>query len=149
MFNFDASRILTASWDSTAKIWNREQNFLQIDTTDCTFSIGYAIAHASDIDFENVIVNDYKDTIITRYLINDSKFAYTVESAEIIGTNADEFQMINNNFAPFVLDSADSAAIELRFSPKALGQRTAVLKVKIPGDSLFYDLSGFGIGKNS
>ena len=36
--NFDGSRILTSSWDSTAKIWNLDKRDLQMDTTDCFLS---------------------------------------------------------------------------------------------------------------
>lgn len=147
VFNFDASRVLTASWDSTAKIWNREQNFLQIDTTDCEFAIAYAQAHASDIVFSDVIINNYQDSIIQEFIISDSNFDYLVENVKIIGTNKEDFIILNPNYTPFILDSAGTESIEIRFNPKDIGLREAQIVIYIPGDSLIYNISGIGINK--
>jgi WD40 repeat protein len=142
-FNFDAKRILTASADSTAKVWNREQIGLQVDTSDCTFSIRRIDALAMDVDFGDTPIGYVNDTIVKPFLTNRLSFPLKVIDYRIIGTNSSEFEVINA-MPPYNLDSSSERYIELRFKPSGFGLRKAQLELSVPGSKIIAQLSGNG-----
>ncbi len=146
VFNFDGSRILTASWDSTSKIWNvdDEGRALQIDTTDCMLTIARAEASADIVDFKEVPVFEARDTSVSAFIKNLSPFPYTIKSVNITEGDMDEFRFIDNYF-PAVLDSLDSLEVQLSFTPKQIGERLAYATIEIPGGSFKIMLTGYGI----
>ncbi|MFN3270255.1 MAG: WD40 repeat domain-containing protein, partial [Candidatus Kapaibacteriota bacterium] len=72
-FSFDDAMLLTSSWDTTAKIFNRTKLGLQIDTTDCLFSIISPQVIANDVDLGAAFIGYSKDTLVAPILINQSK----------------------------------------------------------------------------
>ncbi len=142
-FNFDAKRILTASWDSTAKVWNRDQIGLQIDTTDCVFKIKKLKVEVNDVIFADTPLGTITDTLVIPFIKNLLDFPIEVKSYRITGTNADDFEIINN-LPPHYIDSAGSNYIELRFNPGALGPREAFLEILLPGNVKRIRLAGNG-----
>jgi len=145
VFDFDASRVLTASADGFAKIWrlDDESRALQIDTT--CFAIGFAIAEARDLDLGPVVVGSALDTTINNYLVNLTKFNYTVSSVRLSGGDIDDFKILDNPYSPFVLDTSAPKSIQLRFAPKLLGERKTNLIIDVPGNTYTYELRGTGI----
>jgi WD40 repeat protein len=146
-FNFDATRILTASWDSTAKIWNLQQRDLQMDTTDCTFRIKPLTLELASIDFPPVPVNDSKDSIITQFIINKSDFNFEIRNLELIGNSNGDFQIIRQEQTPFTLDTLAPASITLLFRPSKPGFITDTIKVTTGGGTFSAILTGTGIDK--
>ena len=143
-FNFDAKRILTASWDSTAKVWNREQIGLQVDTSDCIFSIQRLKVNIDDIHFADTPLGTINDSVVTPFITNLLKFPIQVKKYKITGVNADDFEVINN-LPPHLIDSMGHNYIEVRFNPSALGLRKAILEISLPGNVKKIQLSGNGI----
>lgn len=144
VFNFDGMRVLTSSWDSTAKIWNLDQRDLQMDTSDCNFRIAMAIAKPADVVFGDVALSEHKDSLILEFLINDSDFEYQINKIEIAGGNSDDFTIISGN-APYMLDSLGSAKIEIRFKPLDIGLRQSTIHIKMPGNEFTALIQGNGI----
>lgn len=144
-FNFDASRIITASWDNTAIIYNPDQRDLQMDTSSCVFRIGYPEAESGEFFLGEVLLGDAKDTLLTNILSNNAKFAYEVNSIDLIGNDSQSFIIGNPDKAPFMIDSLDSAELELRFEPRRAGMNRAEVRFSIPGETLIADISGIGI----
>jgi hypothetical protein len=142
-FNFDAKRILTASWDSTAKVWNRDQIGLQIDTTDCVFSINKLKVEVEDVVFADTPLGTITDTLVIPFIKNLLHFPIEVKSYKITGKNASDFEVINN-LPPHYIDSMGNNYIELRFNPGALGLREATLEILLPGNLIKIRLSGNG-----
>jgi WD40 repeat protein len=143
-FNFDAKRILTASWDSTAKVWNREQIGLQVDTSDCVFSINRLKVEVDDINFADTPLGTITDSLVMPFIKNLLKFPIEVRNYHISGDNASDFEVINN-LPPHSIDSMGHNYIEVRFNPSALGLRTAILEITLPGTVKEIKLSGNGI----
>ncbi len=126
--NFDGSRILTSSWDSTAKIWNLDKRDLQMDTTDCLFSIVKQKAEAYSFDLGSVQVNTAFDTTLNVFLENLSSFAYPIKSIRIEGTNANEFQILKIENAN-MLDSLEKKGVKIRFTPLQSGERSCYIEI--------------------
>jgi hypothetical protein len=143
-FNFDASRVLTTSWDETAKVWNLEERDLQMDTTDCAFAISTAIIESSPLSIGRSVVRQTVDSVFTNFIFNDSDFAYDVFDIRIEGENANEFTILDG-FAPYIIDSKSPREINISFTPLAVGERTAELIVDYPGNRVIVPLSGIGV----
>lgn len=143
LFSFDDAMLLTSSWDSTVKIFNRTKLGLQIDTTDCPFSIGKPKFLANDVDFGRVPVGTSFDTLVIPFAYNLSNFPLKIKSIEILGPNPDEFTIIDINKTKFI-NQNDSIFALFSFSPKDIGKRQAFVKFKFDGDSLVKQLTGIG-----
>lgn len=142
IFNFDGSRVLTASWDSTAKVWNLLKRDLQMDSSDCPFKITKPRLSYNNIDLGRVIIRNIKDTLLNPFVTNLSDFPYRINTIKIYGPNANEFEILYGN-APYIIDSAEKKTLALRFQPQALGQRTAYIDIELPGQKITFNLSGF------
>lgn len=143
-FNFDGMRVLTSSWDSTAKIWNRERRELQMDMSDTLFSIAYADLIVKDINFGEVIYGEVVDTLVHLFLQNNVGFPFKIKDIRITGQSAQDYTNLTG-FSPFVLDSGESRSIELRFKPSNLGIRPAQIEIDIPFKTITVELMGEGI----
>lgn len=143
IFNFDGMRVLTSSSDSTAKLWNRGKRDIQMDTITCPFQIIRAKIIAKDIDFGQVAIADAVDTVVTSFIINNTKAPITIRELKVEGLSRYDFTILSN-FAPFVLDSGEQHSLEIRFRPLNLGVRLAKLKIVIPNETIFVNLTGEG-----
>lgn len=133
--NFDGSRILTSSWDSTAKVWNLDKRDLQMDTTDNLFSILKQKAKAYSFDLGKVQAGSAFDTTLNVFLENLSSFAYPIKSIELKGKYSDEFQIISLEKAS-TLDSLEKKSVKIRFAPQDAGERTCYLDIVFSNFSL-------------
>jgi WD40 repeat protein len=147
VFNFDAKRVLTASRDFTAKIWNLDQRDLQMDTTACLFRIKPIKIEVSNIDFPEVPVNDSKDTIIAPFLKNTTDFDYQIRNIELAGTSNGDFQILSNIQTPFILDTLKPFPISVLFKPSKVGLITDTIKITTPGGVYSSTLTGIGIDR--
>lgn len=143
-FNFDATRILTASWDSTAKVWNREQIGLQVDTSDCFFSITRLQTTIKDIAFDDTEVGTFADSLVSAFITNLLEFPIDVLSYVITGVNSQDFEIINY-IPPYIIEGLDNSHILIRFKPTAVGPRNANLNIQFRGASKQINLSGNGV----
>ncbi|MEJ5245546.1 MAG: T9SS type A sorting domain-containing protein [Bacteroidota bacterium] len=145
VFNFDGSRLLTASWDSTAKIWNLNQRDLQMDTVDCMLSIGKAKIETISVDFGDVYLNDV--SVRTQGFIKNLKnFKFQIKELSFFGPDLSEFQIINKFNTPFILKENELLNISIRFEPKTPGDKRIYAKIVIPGDTIYAEIKGRGIG---
>jgi len=143
VFNFDGTRVLTASWDSTAKIWNLLERALQTGVMDSVFTIARSDIKSEDIEFPPVPVNSVKDSTISRFIVNTSKFPIYINSVKFSGPNASDF-MIMKKLSPSKLDTNKAATISIRFKPKDVGKRTALIEILYSGNKLTKVISGIG-----
>ncbi len=143
VFNFDGTRVLTASWDSTAKIWNLLERALQTGIMDSVFSIAKSDIKSEDIEFPSVPVSSIKDSTISNFIINTSGFPIKVSSIKISGPNAKDFLIIKG-FASYKLDTNKASSITIRFNPKDIGLRTALIEIVYSGNKITKVLTGIG-----
>ncbi len=143
IFNFDGMRVLTSSFDSTAKLWNRGKRDIQMDTIACPFQITRAKIIAKDIDFGQVALADVVDTSVTAFIVNQTNAPITIRELKIEGISRNDFTILSN-FAPFTLNSNEEYALEIRFRPLNQGVRLAKIKIVIPNETIYVNLTGEG-----
>ncbi len=144
VFNFDGMRVLTASSDSTAKIWNRAQRDLQTDRSDDRFSIAKAEAIAFNVDFDKVLMGEVVDTLVSVFAVNTTKYPFMVRNIEIQSDDTGDFSILGDN-EPYVLQPGDTSSIELRFEPQLVGTRNARIVITYPNGTAEAELTGEGI----
>jgi len=139
-YNFDGSRIVSASIDRTAKVWNLDERDLQMDSSDCVFKIVKVKAEARDVYLGEELIGQRKDTTIFNFLINKSTIPFLIKSIEIVGADRSDFKILNPS--SFILDTNSDIDLRIAFTPKNIGVRSAKIKIVIPADTLFFDVSG-------
>jgi WD40 repeat protein len=144
VFNFDGSRVLTASWDFNAKIWNRNKRDIQMDTSDCFFRIKRASIIADNFSFGQMPLGEVADTIIKPFIVNPNDFPFKIRSIKITGIASRDYTMLETH-APIEIDSMGRLNLELRFRPSNLGIRPARIEIDIPGRTYVLDLMGEGV----
>lgn len=142
-FSFDDAMLLTSSWDSTVKIFNRSKLGLQIDTTDCPFAITKTSFLANDIEFGSVPLLHIKDTLIYPLGVNTSKIPLHLKSITIFGPHREDFNLVDFG-ATNIIPSGDSIFAYFYFTPTDIGPRVAFLKLLYDGDSTIIELRGTG-----
>ncbi|MEI6090993.1 MAG: VWA domain-containing protein [bacterium] len=136
IFNFDTKVLLTASMDNTARLWNLDQNSIQVDTSDY-FSIGYPELEGKKVNFDYMAVNFKRDSVIPTMITNTSKAKITISGVNLSGPAKDEYAILKDTpNAGFELDSAETKLFELRFAPVSLGDKECkinfTLKSNVP-----------------
>lgn len=142
-YNFDGSRVLTSSWDGTAKVWNLSERDLQMDSTDCAFKIRSVSAEASNIAFESEVIPGKKfSNTFSNFIQNTSSSSFNINSVEIFGEDRRSFQLEKDyNNQPIYNSAID---LLLSFIPQREGENTAQIRIIIPSDTLIYSITGFG-----
>lgn len=146
VFNFDAKRILTASRDFTAKIWNLEHRDLQMDTTDCLFRIKDVDLDIVNVDFGDVPLYDSKDTLIKPFLDNITDFNFEARNLTITNLS-NSFSVLSKVKLPFVLDTLFSTSINLQFRPVKPGIVSDTITLYTPSKIYKSILTGNGIDR--
>jgi len=143
-FNFDGQRVITSSWDETAKIWNLDERDLQMDTSDCVFTITKLKYESKNLVFGDIYLGDYKDTLLNDALVNLNKFQFPIRNAFLRGANVNDFEVTNSLINSIVdtLLTDNSINLDVRFKPSALGVRKAELVLDIPGNQVIIPLEG-------
>lgn len=144
MFNFDGQRVITSSWDNTAKVWNLDERDLQMDTSDCVFTITKLKFDKNDLKFPDTFLSDYKDTILSQALINLNDFQFKIKNAYLRGANKEDFEIYTNliNSVVDTVTGNNYVSIDVRFKPTAFGLRKAELVLDIPGNEVVINLEG-------
>lgn len=142
VFDRFGTRVLTASWDSTAKIWNLNQKELQQDLSDSVFKIDYAISEIKNIDFGEIPFHYIKDTVVKNVFVNKSNFPYKIYEIYLSGNNKD-FRILTDYKLPITIEPNDSINIELQFEPTDYGLRSSELIFRIPSGIKSAKITGF------
>ncbi|TAL70692.1 MAG: WD40 repeat domain-containing protein [Bacteroidetes bacterium] len=143
-FSPDGARVLTSSWDSTARIWYLYTYPLQSDSTDCGFKIKKPVLNVKDIDFGRIALGDSKDSTIDSILFNKSDFGFNIRNIFLSGANKTEFYIKDFKSTAF-LDSSSSLNSDIKFEPLDTGLRTAKINWVIGNDTLHSNLNGYGV----
>lgn len=143
VFNFDGSRILTASLDSLAKVWNLNKRELQIDTSDNTFTIAKAQLQYDTLKFARTAIEEIRYQEFEKYITNKLDGSFSIYDVFITGENEDEFKVLEP-FQEFRIKPKEEKKISLSFAPKSVGRRTAYLNVVVPRDTIRIPIVGEG-----
>lgn len=143
VFNFDGTRLLTASWDSTAKIWNLNQRDLQMDTTDCTLRIAKAKLNVKNFNFGEVALGSNAILNVKDCIINPDNFPFKIKDIRIVGDKS--FRLVHQPKTPFAIDSFAKVPLSVRFEPDKAGPFNALLRIEIPSDTIYAQINGIGV----
>jgi len=142
LFSFDDAMLLTSSWDSTVKIFNRTKLGLQIDTIDCPFSIVKPNIATFDCSFGKVPLGGACDTLLSPIIINNSPIPLNIKKIEIAGPNAQEFRILQTK-EETKLYPGDTFFVMINFTPSDTGYRYAKIRIFFEGNSSEINLSGY------
>lgn len=153
VFDRFGTRLLTSSWDSTAKIWNLvEPKILQRDVSDNVFSISYARGKGLAIDMGTVYLGELKDSIIRAVFVNESDFQYNILGYNFTGSEANHFDILTDLVFPYAINAGDSIPLEIRYYPDKTGLSTSEIEFQLPAGIVvksqitgFCDLSSLAI----
>lgn len=148
VFDKYGSRVLTASWDKTAKIWNLNQKELQTDSSDNAFSIVRPDVSVTDVMFPDIVTGEVADTVVTSAVMNKVKFNYQLKTLDISDDADNSFAISGDNNLPVTFDPLGEEAVELRFYPKTSGTKTAKLVAGVPLKSVSGNLMGNAINRD-
>ncbi len=137
----NGSRIASGSWDGTVRTWYLEEP-MQEDVSDSLWSIVVPEIESKDVTMTQYCANapEPKDSIITDFITNNTKFDLRVDSITISGTDADDFEVFHRNI-PFTLEPGETAKAKFRFHPVTPGTKTAKINIHYQSGVLTKDIS--------
>ncbi|TAE26595.1 MAG: choice-of-anchor D domain-containing protein [Candidatus Kapaibacterium sp.] len=140
-FSPDGSRIVGAGINAFGNIWEIGGGFLQ-EAESKIFRVIAPQATVRDASMGGVAVGAVKDSLVA-ILSNPDKALVRVMDARIVGANAEDFSLVSG-IPPFDLASGTTKSLEVRFQPRATGNRTATLEIITLTDTLRAKLTGEG-----
>ncbi|MGE5479365.1 MAG: choice-of-anchor D domain-containing protein [Chloroflexota bacterium] len=136
------SKILTDYSDYIVTKFSPEQ-LPQSDVSDSVFSIVAPTIASRNVDMGRVILGAYKDSLITSFIENKSRFECKIKDIRLTGADAADFYVISNK--QFTLAGGEKKAIEFHFKPGALGARNALIEIESQDSILTQSIIGEGV----
>lgn len=141
-YNFDASRVVTSSWDGFAKIWRLKERDIQMDTNDCSFVIIDPTIQINDIELDYTLIGRTLDTTLVGVITNTSDVSILIDSINLRGRDRSEFNL-KRRYRNILLSPNEELNLDLEFTPNEVGERQAAIEVAIPAKILNKDIKGF------
>lgn len=117
---------------------------IQEDRSDALWSIVTSNPSAIGVDFGGHPVGQTTDSIITALIRNDGVDTLIIGQVKVSGEDGGDFG-VTAQPVPQVLAPNQTARAELRFTPTAVGERSATLEIEAGGRKLTQQLSGIGL----
>jgi len=165
LIHYGSGLIFTSQWfpnnnnlhyGPITKLWHK--NFITMskmwkktisDVSDSLWSIVRPELVATDVNFGDVCVGSYKDTVLLSYLKNTGTFPFVIDSINISGKDAQDFYLVSEFSPPsFSLGPNESRILEIGFKPSAPGLRTADLNIYSGINKFTQKLFGIGADKS-
>lgn len=108
------------------------------------FSIESPELKINDIDLKDCIINEFKDSTIKYFIINNSNFECRIDSIYFKNIDYSNFKILNKSLK-FKIMPKDTIGIDIRFSPNKLGMHYSNLIVVAQHDTLKCNISGNSI----
>jgi len=119
---------------------------LQSDQPDSVFSIVAPLDAATDIDMGKQLVGIPKDSLITNFINNIGECKFRIDSIFFSDADKDAFKL-TSAFPKYNLESGESKATNIEFTPNKIGLHTAQINIITQSDTLIRNIQGTGIGK--
>lgn len=148
VFSSDSKQLITASNDRTAVLWSTSANnfVIQSDASDHVFRIISPKPDVTHIQMPRIVLGTSTDLLIPDFIKNNNKYPVQIEKIEVTGRHASDFKLISG-FPPYTIKPKGISRIEFRFSPKNIGERTALINVITPTDTIQAIIAGRAIEK--
>lgn len=140
-YNFDASRVVTASWDGFAKIWKLKERDIQMDTSDCASVIIKPTLQTDHFSFDYTLLGQSSDSTFSNIITNSTNSTLEIKNIAIRGRDRDDFKLIGN-YNNITLNPNESLDVRILFTPSVVGQRLATLEIEIPAKLVNQDFDG-------
>lgn len=134
---------IAASGGRKANLWGAGARITQSDASDSLWSIVDARPTAMDVNFGARVLNTTNDSVVVGFIANTGRAPLNVNAVAIAGTHAKDFALVSG-MPPYTLAPGERHNMEFRFTPSALGGRTATLRIETGGRTLTQTLRGEG-----
>ncbi len=131
-FNDNGLRIVSAEKNHTARIWNLGPEPIQSDISDSLWAITAPKLSMRNVAFGTLTVGMGRDSIVAALLCNEGEAPVPIRRLAITGPDSADFGFVSGGGA-FLLGPGECREVELRFTPRAVGRRSAVLEADAPG----------------
>ncbi len=146
-FDNSGNRLLTTDSDGNVKIWLvQERQAFQEDVSDNTFSIVSPEPEFSPVDMGRQRVGRPKDSVLSKYFMNNHQLPLVIKKVEITGKHKNDFDVVSG-FSGGIIEPGSGLNVELNFTPSQPGKRRARITVVTPADTIYRNLLGTGIAK--
>ncbi|MGE5480721.1 MAG: choice-of-anchor D domain-containing protein [Chloroflexota bacterium] len=135
----DVERDKTNKADILIRKFSPEQT-PQSDVSDSVFSIVSPTVTALNIDMGQVVLGSYKDSVITAFIKNNSKYDCLIKDIKI---KSKDFYVISN--PSFTVRAGTDQAIEIHFKPSKLGKIYSNIRVETQDTSFSQSIEGEGV----
>src|SRR3989339_731220 len=143
-FSPDGLLLASGGNDSTIRLWSMDNNGnVQEDISDSLWSIVTPQAAAVDIDMKQALVGTVKDSVITGFITNSGSYPCRIDSIYFEGGDNNQFAHVSG-FPPFNVDVGASKAVELRFKPNSVGNKSSTIVIITQADTLRQTIIGEG-----
>lgn len=150
LLNTEGSYAAMRCWqDPVIRVFPVADAPLRRDSSDAMWSIVKSVVSPAitAIDFGEVVVGEYRDSVVQALLQNTSTSAVALQAAAINGVNASEFSILAGQITqPVVLQPGDVYGFTLRFAPSDTGVRTAGLQVDFNAEGSPLQIQLYGTG---
>lgn len=142
-YNFDASRVVTASWDGLVKVWKLKERDIQMDTTDCPVVITKPRISTSQISFGYTLLGRQKDSVFTNAIKNTTQTTLKINEIKLRGRDRNDYRLLKD-YKNITLHPDEELDIHLLFTPSNLAERIAILEIDLPAQIVNININGFG-----
>ena len=142
------SRIVASYSNDLALIWDVAKAILQQDVSDTTWSIvAPAISSTKDVFLGTLPVLKGRDSVVKAIICSQNlkSNSLQLDSAQIINDSENNFSVVSGVPAKFGRAEPSCLSIELNFTPKSVGLKTATLRLFLNNNIYDVSLSGIGI----
>ncbi len=139
----DETKIACGDIDRFLNIWDAVTPY-QTDVSDSVFSISKPRYLIKNIDMKKCLVGNIKDSVITDFIFNLSKFPVKVDSITIRGKDSSAFAMIGG-IPEYTIGIDSSAHIEISFFPARAGLHEAEIHIHAMREEKTVILTGTGV----
>ena len=146
-YNFDGVRVLTSSWDGLVKIWNLQERDLQMDTSDCVFSIIIPEIQVSDVDFGDVLIGQSEEVEISNFITNITDATFEIKQMVLRGRDRQEFRLLQDYTGRIIVGN-EELKLNVIFDPKSVGVKQAFIDIIIPNDTITASIIGNVVEKD-
>jgi len=143
-FSPDGQRVVSASEDRTARIWDLNDLPIQHDESDALWEIVAPNLVSFDVDFGTVALGSSRDSVVVGYIKNLGTLPTRVDRFTFKGGVNGEFTVISGG-PPFTLGPDETRTVELEFRPVAVGLRQSNIEISTGAAVLVQSLRGVGV----
>ena len=117
---------------------------MQSDSSDHVWSIVKPKMTAISIEMHECLIGQTKDSLVTKFIQNDGKWKFRVDSIYFIGADAKAFSLVSG-LPKYEVPAFMPKAAEFRFKPFKIGLHSANIVIITQSDTITMTITGIGV----